>query len=199
MHRSIVAVWVGWLCWLGVGLAQGAEQGPKAATPPGRTEQKPLAAAAVAEQAYVEKVVDGDTMEVRLLPGGEVVKIRVLGIDCPESHQNQKCESDGKNGRQGCDWQIPRGLVAARRVAEILKQKVVGLECDGGCKQDVFGRLLRYLRLKDGQDFGLRLVGDGLCEDFGWKYPHPRRQQYRLAQDDAKKKKLGIWATAGGG
>lgn len=31
----------------------------------------------------------------------------------------------------------------------------------------------RYVRLDDGRDFGLVLV-TGLCEDFSWKYPHPR-------------------------
>ena len=127
-------------------------------------------------KAYVEKVVDGDTLKVRV-DGGRRVTVRVLGIDCPESHANEKCARDGRQGRLGCDEQVPLGLEASRRAAALLKHRTVTLE--GPTKTDLYGRTLAYVRLPDGRDFGAVMVQEGLCEDFGWKYPHPRMKEYR--------------------
>jgi len=146
------------------------------------------------QHAHVDKVIDGDTIKVRLLPGGdEKLTVRLMGIDCPESHKNRKCQRDGKQGRKGCDWQVPRGLKAAKRAAKLLKQQTVTLECEGPCKEGRYGRALRYVRLEDGRDFGLVMVEEGLCQDFGWKYPHPRMKQYIEEQALANKKGKGIW------
>ena len=38
------------------------------------------------------------------------------------------------------------------------------------------------VRMADGRDFGLVMVQEGLCEDFGWKYPHRKGKEYRKAQ-----------------
>ena len=136
-------------------------------------------------KAHVERVYDGDTIKVRLLPQGRKLKVRLLGIDCPESHHNRKCERDGRQGRKGCDQQIPLGKKATKRAKELLDGNNVKLESkkrDGKFKLDVFGRLLAYIRMADGRDFGLVMVKEGLCEDFGWKYPHPRGKEYRKAQ-----------------
>lgn len=123
--------------------------------------------------AYVEKVVDGDTLTVRV--DGQRVKIRVLGIDCPESHANEKCARDGREGRRGCREQVPLGRQAAQRAAQLLKHRTVTLE--GPTKTDLYERTLAYVRLPDGRDFGAVMIAEGLCEDFGWKYPHPRMKQ----------------------
>ena len=138
------------------------------------------------ERVYVEKVLDGDTLEVRLPgQGGERIRVRILGIDCPESHKNPKCRRQGKNGGPGCEEQIPRGLKAAKRAAELVKQEVVRLESkkgDGEFGRGGYDRLLAYVRLKDGRDFGEVLVGEGLCRDYGHKYPHPRHEAYESAE-----------------
>jgi endonuclease YncB( thermonuclease family) len=140
----------------------------------GKAAQRPDPLAG--RKAYVEKVVDGDTLKVRV-DGGLRVTVRVLGIDCPESHANEKCARDGRQGRKGCAEQVPLGLEASRRAAALLKHRTVTLE--GPTKRDLYGRTLAYVRLPDGRDFGALMVKDGLCEDFGWKYPHPRMKEYR--------------------
>ncbi len=53
---------------------------------------------------------------------------------------------------------------------------------------DPYNRVLAYIRLDDGRDFGLVLVTDGLCEDFSWKYPHPRSAEYLRAQQLAARR-----------
>lgn len=125
-------------------------------------------------RAYVDKITDGDTLVVRV--ADQKVKVRVLGIDCPESHRNPKCEQAGRSGRPGCAEQIPRGLKAAQRAAELMKHQTVTLE--GPISRDRNGRTLAYIRLPDGRDYGLLTIREGLCEDYGWKYPHPRMGTY---------------------
>ena len=146
-----------------------------------------------AQTAYVEKVSDGDTIKVRLLPSGEKLTVRIQGIDCPESHVNAKCKRAPKEGRHDCAWQVPRGLKASKRAAELMKRKTVYLECGGKCTKGKYGRALRYVRLEDGTDYSLLMIKEGLCEDYGWKYPHHRGEEYKKANEEAKRKKIGIW------
>jgi len=147
--------------------------------------------------ARVARVIDGDTVAVRLVDGGAELVVRVLGIDCPESRWNNKCEREGGRGRHGCKWQVPRGKVATLMAREILEGRTVRLECGRKCARGGYGRDLRYIELEDGRDLGLELVRRGLCEDFGWKYPHPRQDAYRRAQLGAKRAGLGVWARQG--
>jgi len=144
------------------------------------------------QKVKVKWIYDGDTVLVSS-DTQDKIKVRIIGIDCPESHNNDKCKRDGQNGRKGCNWQIPRGKKAKKRAIQLLKNKSVTLECDGKCKSGSYGRKLRYIRIPDGRDFGLQLIKEGLCEDFSWKYPHAKQKEYRKAQKSAQKKKNGIW------
>lgn len=144
--------------------------------------------------ARVVRVVDGDTVEVRLLDGGGRLTVRLLGIDCPESRPNDKCRRAGRRSGRGCDWQIPHGRRAGRLAHEILERRQVRLECGRRCRRGGYGRALRYLRLEDGRDFGLEMVRRGLCRDYGHRYPHPRGQRYRRAERQARRAERGLWA-----
>ena len=136
------------------------------------------------QTAFVKKIVDGDTIDVRLLPSGETVRVRIKGIDCPESHKNSKCKKDGQAGRKDCTVQIPLGLKAAKRAHKLLDETKIKLEASKPNKtfEWTFDRLLAYVRMADGRDYGLVMIKEGLCEDFGWKYPHPRGKEYEAAE-----------------
>ncbi len=154
---------------------------------------EPVAQIPDGASVQVFQVVDGDTLKVRMGDGDRIASVRVLGIDCPESMKNSKCERDGKQGRHGCRWQIPRGKLAKRAAEELLDNEKVVLECGGKCRKGSYGRFLRYIRLKNGMDFGQEMVRRGLCEDFAWKYPHKRALSYLRAQTMAKQSHKGIW------
>ncbi len=144
----------------------------------------------------VVRVVDGDTLKVRVRATQQVATIRVLGIDCPESRKNSKCQRDGKQGRHGCRWQIPRGKKAKQLAKHLLENETVTLECGGKCRKGSYGRFLRYVRMKNGVDYGQEMIRKGLCEDFGWKYPHKRATTYQKVQAMAKRSHGGIWKQA---
>jgi endonuclease YncB( thermonuclease family) len=138
------------------------------------------------ERVYVDKVVDGDTLEVRVPSAdGKRVDVRLLGIDCPESHRNPKCRRQGRSGGPGCAEQIPRGLKAAKAAADLVKHETVRLEAGegGDLNRGHYGRILAYVRMQDGRDLGLTLIEQGLCRDYGHKYPHPRGEAYRDAEE----------------
>ena len=150
-----------------------------------------LEAAGSSQSAEVVRVYDGDTILVSTRAGE--VKVRLLGIDCPESHVNAKCKRDGQSGRRGCRWQIPWGKRAKDVALHMLRNQSITLECDGKCKTDPYDRLLRYIHLPDGRDLGFELVRQGLCEDYSWKYPHPRQKTYQREQNAAQAAQRGIW------
>lgn len=127
----------------------------------------------------VVRVIDGDTLVVA---GPRT--IRVLGIDCPETHANPKCWRDERAGLGDCRASLPRGRAASARARELLTAGVVTLEpprAGADLARDRYGRELAYVRLADGRDFGLVLVTEGLCADYGWKYPHARGAAYVAA------------------
>ena len=86
------------------------------------------------EQATLEWVVDGDTIIVNI--GGESKKVRLIGIDCPESASDDESEN------------TPEGLQAtefARSVLELGQD--IWLMRDAS-ETDRYGRLLRYVWLQ---------------------------------------------------
>jgi micrococcal nuclease len=129
--------------------------------------------------AAVVHIVDGDTIDVQLSSGKRRVRVRILGIDCPESHVNEKCTREALRGGQTCAAQIPLGGAAARRTAQLASRRSVTLEPEGAQLRDRYGRLLAYVRLPDGSDLGLTLLREGFCADYSASYPHPRAARYR--------------------
>jgi len=91
------------------------------------------AVAAGTIEGTVVRVVDGDTIYVRLTD--RVEKIRYIGVNTPEIHHPSKGEEPG--GREAAE--VNRGLVGGRRVR---------LELDVQTR-DRYGRLLAYVWVGD--------------------------------------------------
>ena len=81
--------------------------------------------------ALVERVVDGDTVVVRL--EGQSVKVRLIGVDTPESVDPRKPVE--RFGHESADFL--RRLVEGRRVRLAYEP--------AGTRVDKYGRLLAYL------------------------------------------------------
>lgn len=121
----------------------------------------------------VERVVDGDTIEVEVGNKNEVV--RLIGIDAPEQGECFASES-------------------ARYLNELIKNKVVMLTRDESVdNRDKYGRLLRYVT-HENQLLNVLMVKGGFAKEY---YFMGREYKYRnkvvSAEGVAKKDNVGMW------
>lgn len=136
------------------------------------------------EEAYVTKIVDGDTIWVKL--GNTEEKVRLIGIDCPEYTKQIE----------------PYGKEATEYTTEKLLNKMVFLQKDVS-NTDNYDRLLRYVwteKIYEVNDeniskylFNYSLCNEGLAES---KYYNPNisfQNYLDAAQKYAKDNKKGMW------
>ena len=130
------------------------------------------------EMARVLRVVDGDTIHIDSHGTDETV--RYIGIDTPET---KKPDTPGQ----------PFGPEASALNARLVAGKTVCLERDIS-ERDRFGRLLRYVWLKDGTLVNERLLSEGLATVTTFppdvKYVESR---YLPAQEAARAAGRGVW------
>jgi len=121
----------------------------------------------------IERVVDGDTLRF-VQPDGDLLTLRLLGVDAPESGQ------DG-------------GAEAREFVAERVCGVEVALRSHG---EDRYGRTVASIQVA-GEDLGVMLVRSGLA----WRVkryleaaPAELREAYEVAWRDARSGRVGLWA-----
>ena len=120
----------------------------------------------------VVSVSDGDTL--RVLIGDQQIKIRLSGIDAPESDQ-------------------PFGQASKRYLAEAVAGQTVVVVFD---KKDRYGRVIGKVLL-EGMDINLRQVEAG----YAWWYEYYKddqsqvdQQAYSLAEQHARAYSRGLWS-----
>lgn len=114
----------------------------------------------------VVSVTDGDTIKV-LTKNKTLYKIRLNGIDAPERSQ-----AFGKKSKAN--------------LSKLITDRVVDVNYK---KTDRYGRILGTILL-DNQDINLRQIQDG----YAWVYRrYCKRADYYRAEEDARKKRLGLW------
>ena len=129
----------------------------------------------------VSRVVDGDTVE--LLVEGVPLKVRLIGVDTPETvHPQQPVEHYGKEASA-----FTRNLLRGESVYLIRGQE----------KVDRYGRTLGYLyRAPDGLFVNAEIIRQG----YGYAYTkYPFREemmeQFRGLQSRAREVGKGLWAV----
>ncbi|MFN7064722.1 MAG: thermonuclease family protein [Aquificaceae bacterium] len=140
----------------------------------------------------VSYVVDGDTFHCKL-PKGEEVRVRLVGIDTPESRGNPKARRDAERSGQSVEEIIRMGKLATEFTKRYLpKGEVVYLEFDVQ-RIDRHGRLLAYVWLSDGRMLNEVLVREGYAQVY--TIPPNVKYQDRLleAQRYARENKRGLW------
>jgi endonuclease YncB( thermonuclease family) len=133
------------------------------------------------ERAKVVKVVDGDTVDVRMKRGGKRHRVRILGIDTPEVYGGREC------------WG-PQASSAAKRLLPV--GTVVVLRSDPTQDlRDRYGRLLRYMeKARAGTDVGKFQVRHGNARVYVYRGKVFRKVgTYRTAQRLARRADLGLW------
>jgi endonuclease YncB( thermonuclease family) len=129
-----------------------------------------LAAQARSFSGVVTHVTDGDTLWVRTARHGEPVKVRIQGIDAPES-----CQSGGAQA-------------GAALKAHVLGQTV---QLQSRARDD-YGRMVARVSLH-GQDVGRWMVARGHAWSYGWR---GRAGPYAAEVRQAQAARRGLWAQA---
>ncbi|HYW72364.1 MAG TPA: thermonuclease family protein [Pyrinomonadaceae bacterium] len=121
----------------------------------------------------VVRIADGDT--VTLLDANNTEhRIRLQGIDAPESHQDF-------------------GAQSKKNLSDMIYNQEVTADCD---KTDQYGRQVCKILLKD-KDINLEQIKAGMA----WHYKEYEREQspqdrevYARAEDEAHRTRRGLWA-----
>lgn len=132
--------------------------------------------------AIVVRVVDGDTVHVRL--AGGVEKVRYIGIDTPETNHPTRGEEPG-------------GRAATEVNGRLVGDRAVRLEHDVQLR-DRYGRLLAYVWVKRPE--GGELMVNAELVRLGYAQvmtvpPNVRHAElFRKLQVDAREHRRGLWA-----
>ncbi|MGG1514760.1 thermonuclease family protein [Paenibacillus oryzisoli] len=128
------------------------------------------------ETVKVERVVDGDTLEVTL--NGKKEKIRLIGVDTPET---KKANTPVMfYGKEASDFTTKR-----------LEKQSVELEYDVD-KKDQYDRVLAYVWIGD-ELFNRTLVQEGYARMATFPPNVKYVNDFKKDQESARKAKKGIW------
>ncbi|MFL0458899.1 thermonuclease family protein [Kytococcus sedentarius] len=132
------------------------------------------AAAVGTASGPVVKIVDGDTIDVRLSSGVE--RVRVIGLDTPEI---------GECGFSEASAGL-RSLIAGSTVT--LERDVTQ------DNRDRYGRLVRHVRMSNGDSAAVRMIRRGLAPEYLYDQPYVGRSAHLRAERAAHAEKLGLWS-----
>ena len=128
----------------------------------------------------VTRFTDGDTLTVNM--NGVQEKIRMIGIDTPETHK--------PNSPVQC-----YGPAASAYTKELIGTQKVRLESDPqSTNRDRYDRLLRYVYLPDGTLVAEKVIRNG----YGFAYtqfPFTKKDAFVRAEQDAEKAQAGLWGN----
>jgi endonuclease YncB( thermonuclease family) len=160
---------------------------PPAAVPPPAPASS---AAAVSAKARVVRVIDGDTIKVKLATG-QTVTVRLIGIDTPETVKPGTAVECG-------------GRSATARMKQLALRNGVGrsVTLTSDPTQDAadrYGRVLAYVK-GGGADFGRTMVSSGWAKTYVYERDFGRVVAYRKAQSSARRARpgRGVWRACGG-
>ena len=127
--------------------------------------------------AHVERVIDGDTIHVRV--EGERRTVRLIGVDTPETkHPTKPVQYFGRE--------------ASAFTKAALEGKTVRLQKDRtGDTVDRYGRWLRYVLL-DGDNFNARLIREGYAHAYR-RFPFSKRAEFIQLEEQARRREIGLW------
>lgn len=128
----------------------------------------------------VAEFFDGDTISVNM--NGSVEKIRMIGVDTPETHDPRKPVQ--------CF-----GRAASEFTKNLIGKQKVRLEADPlNTNRDRYDRLLRYVYLPNGTLVNAQIIIEG----YGFAYtsfPMQKAEEFEKYETNARDNNLGLWGS----
>jgi len=145
----------------------------------------------IRELVTVIKITDGDTLWVRY--EGQREKLKLIGIDTPESKLNRKAKKDAKRSGQDVETIIALGKRATEYVSSRVKLGIkVKIEFDVE-QRDTYGRLLGYVYLPNGKMLNEEIVKAGYVNVMTISPNVKYKDRFLKAYKEARKSKRGLW------
>lgn len=133
-------------------------------------------------EGIVTKVSDGDTIHVKDDLGSKL-KIRLYGIDAPETEKsNKKTGNVSKAGQ-------PYGEEAWKALEEKIYRKRVMVEI---MDIDRYKRMVSIIKL-NGRNINKEMVAEGHAWAYRQYLDRPYASEYIAAEEQARIKRLGLW------
>lgn len=186
----VYAPWKKWV-FLAIGLVVGAglvwlwftnDQQPRVQESLESVAVPVAAAEPTKDYVAVEKVVDGDTLDVSL--NGKTERLRLIGVDTPETvDPRTTVQCFGKE--------------ASDKAKSILEGAKVHLEQDASQgERDKYGRLLMYVFLEDGTNFNQHMIAEGYAHEYTYNLPYKYQSEFKAAQASASAANKGLWSPS---
>ena len=125
----------------------------------------------------VVRVVDGDTVILNI--DGQKTRVRLIGIDTPESVAEDKSRN------------VKEGKIASEYTKKLLEKKKVRVEFDDE-KEDVYERKLGYVFLDD-EFINEKLLKEGMAKLYTKTTNQKYSERLKKAEEYARENKKGFW------
>jgi micrococcal nuclease len=142
-------------------------------------------------QAIVIRVVDGDTLDVRIRAGFRE-RVRLLGIDTPEVYESSKLDRDARESGRSKEVIQALGRLASDFTKKHLAGKDVRLEFDVQTR-DQYGRLLAHVWLEDGTLFNMVILREGYAQILTIPPNVKYADLFLACQREAREANRGLW------
>ena len=141
-------------------------------------------------KATVIRVIDGDTVEVRL-NNGKTDKVRLLGVDTPETNAKNKPGEYGSVTDIDClkAW---GDKATSYAIDQLDNREVILVLDDEAGLRGYYGRLLAYVEV-DKKDFNRSLVQLGYARVYE-EGESQRESEYQKDQSVAQANSIGLWS-----
>jgi micrococcal nuclease len=134
------------------------------------------------ETFQVIEVIDGDTIKVKNLESGEIIKVRYLGIDTPELN--------------GQNYETCFAIESREKNRELVLDKKLYLEFDID-RYDRFGRVLAYVYTEDEIFVNLKLVEEGFAKYYLDGFNTSHQDEFLEAVMNSQENYIGLWGICG--
>jgi micrococcal nuclease len=147
------------------------------------------------ESAPLISVTDGDTIAVQI--GRHKEKVRLIGIDTPESRINDRARLQAERSKRDVSTILRMGKQSGKALKEMAAPGTsVQLEYDVR-ERDKYGRLLAYVYLPHGTMLNEEMLKKGYAQLLTMP-PNVRYvKRFTAALEEAKKERRGLWADGG--
>jgi micrococcal nuclease len=143
----------------------------------------------------VLRAVDGDTLEVAA--NGKTWRVRLIGIDCPESHPSDKLDRDARRTKQDRETIMALGRRASAFTRDLCEGQSCRLEYDKANDsqrhRDKYDRLLAYVYVGD-----VMVNAEVLRQGYGqamtrYEFDPVRQEEFRRLERAARDGGTGLW------